>query len=215
MHNDDDPIVPASNTISFVDWINDRKPTPRAEITLFKSAKHEGWTKTYDPASKFKGKNIYEWMLQYTRSTELEESALPVTLVSYRAYESGTAAVTIDWSVAAETASGTFVLERSPADGTNFTNLAVIAATQSSTYSYTDQHPIAGVSYYRLSQTDANGETGHFPVLNTKHNCSARANALSKPGCIAGFAATHAYRKRPAYHFHLYNQRDAGAAVAG
>jgi dienelactone hydrolase len=171
-HNKEDYLVPASNTITFVDWVNDRKPEPRAQLTLFNSKEHEGWTRTFDPASKaFKGKNIYEWMLQHTRN---EEIPLPVTLTTYKAFQSAAAQVTLSWSIA-QTASnnGYFTLERSTTQQ-EFTKVGTVPVTAQDTYTYIDSTPLPGTNYYRLSQTDADGSTTYFPVLKINLSTSGQ-----------------------------------------
>jgi len=68
----------------------------------------------------------------------------------------------LNWATATETDNDYFTLERS-ADGNNFTAIATIdgAGTTISAVSYTylDRNAPNGVSYYRLSQTDFNGQT--------------------------------------------------------
>lgn len=171
-HNDEDQLVPASYTITYVDWVNEQKPQPRADIILFKSEEHEGWTETYNPGSKkFNGKNIYEWMLQYTTATE---AALPVTLTSYKAYQSALSEVTITWSTAGEAATGIFTIERS-ATQNNFLKIAMLAAaTQSDTYTYLDKNPLPGDNYYRLLQTEPDGSITYFPILKINRSTTSQ-----------------------------------------
>ncbi len=67
-HNSDDPDVSVSNTTTYVERINQAPaPTPAARMTIFNASGHDAWTRAYDPAYKESGKNIYEWMLQYSR----------------------------------------------------------------------------------------------------------------------------------------------------
>ncbi len=69
MHNSGDTVVPASNSIDWVNKLNTHFPPiqPKAELTLFNGQAHDAWTKSYDPAYKENGKNAYEWMLTYKR----------------------------------------------------------------------------------------------------------------------------------------------------
>jgi hypothetical protein len=86
---------------------------------------------------------------------------LPVTWLNVAA-ECNRGDVTVKWSTASEQNSDYFTVERSY-DGTNFTDIAnVLAAGQSSTvknYSYIDEDPIAGLSYYRIRETDFNSSS--------------------------------------------------------
>jgi hypothetical protein len=161
-HNDEDYLVPASYTTSYVEWVNERKPQPRAELTLLESKDHEGWTQTFDPDFKRKGRNIYEWMLQYTRTLQIP---VPVKLAAYKASQLAPGQVTITWTTASETNNEAFTLERS-GEETNFTKIATLpAAGQAHTYTYIDKAPLPGNNFYRLSQTDTDGSTTYFPVL--------------------------------------------------
>lgn len=98
---------------------------------------------------------------------------LPVTWLNVVA-ECNRGDVTVKWSTASEQNSDYFTVERSY-DGTNFTDLAnVLAAGQSSTvknYSYVDEDPIKGVSYYRIRETDFNSST-MVSVVMTVNGCS-------------------------------------------
>jgi dienelactone hydrolase len=68
-HNDHDPTVPVSYTIDYIAGILARNPSAPVKKTIFSSTSHDAWTKTYDPAFKENGMNVYEWMLQYQRGT--------------------------------------------------------------------------------------------------------------------------------------------------
>ncbi|MEO6316943.1 MAG: PHB depolymerase family esterase [Chitinophagaceae bacterium] len=67
-HNTDDDMVGVNATITNVDNVNSFNPLITAKKTIWASGGHDAWTKATDPATKeCDGKNIYEWMLQYTR----------------------------------------------------------------------------------------------------------------------------------------------------
>ena len=185
-HNNEDYLVPASNTITYVDWVNERKPNPRAAITLFESTAHEGWTRTYDPASKeFKGKNIYEWMLQYTTS---EAAPLPVTLTSYKAFRSAAAEVTLSWSIAGDAAGTSFTIERSDGQG-SFTKIGAVPVDAGQlTFTFIDKTPALGDNYYRLSQTDADGSTTYFSTLKVSLDINGQPAVLLQPNPVSNEA---------------------------
>ncbi|MGO4293453.1 PKD domain-containing protein [Chitinophaga sp. RAB17] len=69
-HNQVDPNVPPDYSINWVKDINASTPTPNplARVTIFNASGHDAWTKAYDPAYKENNKNMYEWMLQYSKS---------------------------------------------------------------------------------------------------------------------------------------------------
>jgi len=69
MHNSNDPVVPSSYSVDWVNKLNSSLPPikPSAELTIFDAKTHDAWTRAYDPSYKENGKNVYEWMLSYTR----------------------------------------------------------------------------------------------------------------------------------------------------
>ncbi|MET3399110.1 PKD repeat protein [Chitinophaga ginsengisegetis] len=68
-HNDGDPTVPSDYSKNWIKYINATVPAPNplAKLSIYSSTSHDAWTKAYDPATKEDGKNMYEWMLQYTQ----------------------------------------------------------------------------------------------------------------------------------------------------
>ncbi len=68
-HNNDDKIVPVSYTLDYVNKINDFGSTVKAIATTWLTGGHDSWTKAYDPETRNNGKNIYEWMLGYSRES--------------------------------------------------------------------------------------------------------------------------------------------------
>ncbi|MEO5594393.1 MAG: PHB depolymerase family esterase [Chitinophagaceae bacterium] len=67
-HNNDDGTVGVNTTVSNVDNINSFKPAITAKKTIWASGGHDAWSKATNPATKeCDGKNMYEWMLQFTR----------------------------------------------------------------------------------------------------------------------------------------------------
>lgn len=177
-HNQGDPNVPVALTNNYVSMINgnSQPPTPLAQKSIFAANDHDAWTRTYNPSYKENNKNIYEWMLQFSR----EELSLPVTLSNYRILSSGKEAVTIGWSTMAEQQNQYFSIERS-SDGIHFTVIGKVAATNQangSNYSFKDGQPARGNNFYRLSQTDLNGKTTYYTLLKTTIDVTAGSLVL-------------------------------------
>lgn len=90
----------------------------------------------------------------------LSELTLPVELLSFSAQKNASS-VQLNWSTASEQNSAVFIVERS-ADGKNFEAIATVKAAGNTNekqfYSYEDNKPIAGTSYYRLVQYDKDGK---------------------------------------------------------
>ncbi len=84
-------------------------------------------------------------------------ATLPVSLVNFEATLTQANKVNLAWSTATESNNRFFQLERS-ANGRDFALIATITAAGNSTdrkdYTYVDESPLPGQSYYRLSQTD-------------------------------------------------------------
>jgi hypothetical protein len=86
--------------------------------------------------------------------------ALPIQLVGFNAVCNGTA-VNVTWATATETNNHYFSIERCD-DGYSWAEVARIngAGTSSAAhyYSWSDAEPLPGTSYYRLKQTDMDGQ---------------------------------------------------------
>ena len=69
-HNKVDPDVSPDYSINWVKYINASTPAPNplARLTIFDASGHNAWTKAYDPTYKEDNKNMYEWMLQYSKN---------------------------------------------------------------------------------------------------------------------------------------------------
>ncbi|MEP6596865.1 MAG: T9SS type A sorting domain-containing protein [Ginsengibacter sp.] len=92
---------------------------------------------------------------------------MPVTFTSLKAYRQHNN-INVEWKVENEINVKQYKVERSN-NGTQFTNLSVIAATGSSSrsaaYQTTDVHPLEGFNYYRIKSIDVNGVTAYTPVV--------------------------------------------------
>ena len=97
---------------------------------------------------------------------------LPVKLLQFDAIKDNDD-VLINWLTASETNSAYFTVERSQ-NGIYFEEVCTeIAAGRSNEYlNYTckDLHPLSGVSYYRLKQTDLDGTTEIFDLVPVNFN---------------------------------------------
>jgi hypothetical protein len=91
---------------------------------------------------------------------------LPVTLVSFTATRQNDESV-LQWETAQEENSSNFVIERS-SDGISFGAIGNVAAAGNSTtprnYSFTDLEPGKNNNYYRLRQTDLDGNSTYSAI---------------------------------------------------
>lgn len=93
---------------------------------------------------------------------------LPIELLSFTA-EPVDEAVIVEWSTASQVNNDYFTIDRSY-DGYEWENKAYIPGAGNSNsqleYKWVDYNPISGVSYYRLTQTDYNGESETFDPVS-------------------------------------------------
>lgn len=99
-------------------------------------------------------------------TTICSATPLPVELVRFDAAVAN-GRVVLSWATASEKNTAYFAVERS-ADGHRFESLSTTKGQGTSTtlteYQATDGQPLAGQSYYRLRQVDADGTTSYSPV---------------------------------------------------
>lgn len=99
---------------------------------------------------------------------------LPVTLLDYKV-ECKSDVPQISWSTASEQNNNFFSIERS-IDGEVFHTIGIVNSLGNSSmiqsYSYVDQNPLQGFTYYRISQTDLNNTVANFEIKPYTKNCS-------------------------------------------
>jgi len=159
-HNSGDNIVSSSWTHFFVDNTNNAAtpPTPRAQKIIYNSNAHYV-SQAFDlnlnnnGQYNFPGKNIYEWMLNFKRSTNV----VPVQLLGFNATKQQNKSL-LQWQTANELNSQGFEIQRS-ANASNWTAIGFVnsAGATAGNYSFTDIAPLHKINYYRLKQVDING----------------------------------------------------------
>ncbi|MFT5859922.1 MAG: hypothetical protein ACI865_002028 [Flavobacteriaceae bacterium] len=97
---------------------------------------------------------------------------LPIELLSFTASVQNTD-VELNWITASENNNDYFTIERST-DALNFTSISTLSGAGNSaemiSYSTVDDRPFTGVSYYRLEQTDYDGETSYSNIVAVELN---------------------------------------------
>jgi len=66
-HNQGDNVVNVGYTTSNIAMILAVKPDYPYRMTIWPSGEHDAWTEATDPEYREEGKNMYEWILQYSR----------------------------------------------------------------------------------------------------------------------------------------------------
>lgn len=99
-------------------------------------------------------------------------STLPVNLLYFNALK-GNGKVDLKWATGSEKENDFFTVERS-IDGRNYEKILTVpgAGTTSSTHTYSaqDKNPYHGTAYYRLKQTDFNGEFTYSEIRTVKYD---------------------------------------------
>jgi len=118
------------------------------------------------------------WMEFSEVTLATNTSTLPIELVNFEVICYGNN-VRVLWTTASEYNNDYFTLERSE-DGQTWKVIGNISGAGNSTmsidYSYEDSKPYRGIGYYRLSQTDYNGETKTINIAST--DCTTEYNGL-------------------------------------
>jgi hypothetical protein len=116
------------------------------------------------------------WVLHDGESSG--NSPLPIELVDFKASCTNDV-VTINWTTATEINNDFFTVQRS-ADLATYDNVALVQGAGNSNtyrnYSAKDLYPLAGTAYYRLMQTDYNGDFEIFKPVATM--CIANSNDI-------------------------------------
>lgn len=96
---------------------------------------------------------------------------MPVTYTSVKA-EKQHESVKLTWNVANEINVSNYIIERST-DGISFARAGKVAAQQIAVYSFTDQQPGSGVSYYRIVSVDIDGKSAISQIVKVVTDISA------------------------------------------
>lgn len=108
---------------------------------------------------------------------------LPVKLAYFKA-KAENGKVVAEWATIMEENNDFFTVERSM-DGKTFQKAGTVAGAGNSdtelSYSFTDEAPLAGTSYYRLKQTDYDGKYEYFNLVtvNNQRSISNATTALN------------------------------------
>jgi hypothetical protein len=110
-----------------------------------------------------------------------QNNVLPITLESFSVSKLSADAALAKWTVGGDFGSGTFSVGRS-ADGTQFSTIGTVEADAnavgSGTYSFVDNSPLQGMSYYRLEMTNNTGEVSYSAVVPVEFGSTSRSITL-------------------------------------
>jgi len=110
------------------------------------------------------------------------DAPLPIELLEFVATCDANEQMTLEWTTASEKQNDFFTIEKSN-DGKSFDFLARIPSAGNGPkirhYTYTDQEPFKDLTFYRLYQTDINGQTEYFEPIWQKGCMSQPASTLN------------------------------------
>ena len=106
------------------------------------------------------------------------DASLPVTMLSFKGTKQGTINK-LEWTTVNEVKNAGFELQRS-AEGRDFVALGFVPSIAVNTisvnsYRFDDIAPLAGTNYYRLKQTDLDGNFTYSPVVSIKDDGAVKA----------------------------------------
>jgi hypothetical protein len=140
----------------------------------------------YDPVTSQNGEVYGPWIYPqgYFSAQGMSAAPLPVELISFTASVLDHKDVRLQWQTASEVNNDYFIVERS-ADGKTWEEVTKVKGQGNSnvmsSYSATDKEAYAGISYYRLKQTDFNGHYEYSAIRTVKVNSSGNVLIYPNP----------------------------------
>ncbi|MEZ4805262.1 MAG: T9SS type A sorting domain-containing protein [Bacteroidia bacterium] len=119
----------------------------------------------------------------FTLGSTTSLNPLPITLLNFNALPlEGN--VIVKWTTTNEVNNNFFNVEKS-IDGKNWISLAVIEGAKNSNmtldYQHLDMNPVEGLQFYRLKQTDINGEFAYSQIVPVKFNSDLNSDVVLFP----------------------------------
>lgn len=147
-------------------------------VLLYRAGTSGNWTELTTASAivgdrvQFNGYNLVNDGYYTIGSKNHLMSPLPIELLSFDAIKNSSK-VDITWQTASEKHNDYFTVERSK-DGINFEAIAIVKGSSNSNfiinYGETDFAPINGISYYRLKQTDQNGNFTYSRAVSVNYH---------------------------------------------
>ncbi|RYY59883.1 MAG: hypothetical protein EOO05_11825 [Chitinophagaceae bacterium] len=208
LHNQTDPTIQVGTTNTWITYINTAPaPNPLARKTIFPGGGHDAWTQAYNPSYREEGKNVYEWMLQYT-TTRLGAPANTPPV----AYAGGDVTVTLPTNSVQLTGSGTdangsiakYDWSLTSGPSTYTINGAALAAPSVTNL-------VEGVYVFRLTVTDNSGSTATDEVKVTVNKSTTTTNP---PSSTAKYIKVKVYGGSNPYSVSDWNNWNVGTGVS-
>ncbi|MDE1191803.1 MAG: right-handed parallel beta-helix repeat-containing protein, partial [Arachidicoccus sp.] len=114
------------------------------------------------------------------------QSTTPITLSSFTVSKTAQKTALVKWTTSSEINNAYFSIQRSK-DASIFATISTINGSGTSAiahdYSFTDNNPLSGKSYYRLAQTDADGTMSYSSIraFQITYNSASTFNVYPNP----------------------------------
>tara|TARA_R110002096_G_scaffold387403_4_gene581585 strand:+ start:15828 stop:20795 length:4968 start_codon:yes stop_codon:yes gene_type:complete len=168
-----------ADTDGIPDWLEDDDSNGRpnflqASHPLYQDTDGDGLIDLYDADNFGAASNLPDLDNdgEYDFRDTDNQISLPITLLYFNAIKQGEQ-VLLKWATTSEINNDFFTIERSQ-DARNFRPILKHTGAGNSQveihYERYDKNPLQGTNYYRLRQTDFNGETKEFPIEVVQFN---------------------------------------------
>ncbi|HXH19688.1 MAG TPA: T9SS type A sorting domain-containing protein, partial [Chitinophagales bacterium] len=174
------------------------------------------WTASFGEMSPFggEGRELADGYALKKYCTSFSEYAIggtgrgiPIELLNFNA-TLGNGVVSLQWSTASETNNAFFTVEKS--NGADFMEVAKISGSGNSSveknYTAVDDKPYTGISYYRLKQTDFDGNSKYSEVISV-NNISAKTQMAFFPNPSEGVFKLKFFSPVPKVDLVIYSQQ--------
>lgn len=143
----------------FLSWVEGMAYNP--SLTKGYREKYDDDTYPWLDGIQIKG---FTW---FEHEANLELGPLPISLTSFDLTKTQNKQVLLKWSTASEVNNDYFVIQNS-VDGQQWQFVSKISGNGTTTntnyYTFIDQKPLNGLSYYRIKQVDFDGQTSYTPI---------------------------------------------------
>ncbi|AEW00552.1 hypothetical protein A4D02_24790 [Niastella koreensis] len=169
-------------------------------LTLWQSQDHQHWTDLGFSSRSTTSNYVEQAALGSLYRLTLTEvnNALPLIWSSFNTQCQGNQS-TVSWKTLQEQNTASFTIRRSM-NGRDWTSIGRLQAAGNSPitqlYTFIDQHPLAGSSYYQIVQQDLDGRETYSPVLVNRCELIESCNAWPNPvysNCIVAIQSSVSY----------------------
>lgn len=175
----------ATLTLYYINNETERSNIPKQAINTYVYNNNE-WKQALAFQDTANNRIILENVNSFRPTTGALGNFLPVEFIDFTATNVNNEKVKLNWSTATEINNDFFTIERS-SNGLDFEPIGSVSGAGNSVfqinYEYFDNEPLEGVSYYRIKQTDFNGQFEYSIIrsvtINIKGNLLVYPNPSS------------------------------------